>query len=532
MSIDRLKEEIVSLYRQQLQFLNTAAVESCLGVVIDGACARVRISSNRRFGDIIASAFERQNTEIGDGFEAVRGAAYTSAALENHLPCYRETIIPIGIHHHRRNEQGDLENAWKMLVEGTTIRAGSKYISSMPVEGLQIKHGEKILKLTLRRPSGKEDYIFKQVTAEIPKETIQDEPVKISANLQPGQGFAKVTIDSAREGIFHTLLNWRSMEPCDPPAPPPLAYLPKVSRVIHDEDMWFEAETPLRVAIKALRNNDPDLLQKLRLLRVHINKWPLADSRDEYRGRPAKGDPFLHYGVFPSDGKLEKVQSPGLAYEFVKECEVYFLCRGIQLNIRKSIQRTASWLYLACPSEIVEYVRQNLERNVADTSQVDLHTIGLCFKNPADIKLFFAALERLFQLRRTGINEWLRTSRNIVRFRDYALRPEIVSRSRLENIISGLLRSLENEVRGFNFKRKFDNCVLSSLYLLKRRRYEPDFLASDNNHFKRLDSIFSKLLNIKRNRLSARQFTIVSVTLKFLRQEASYADLQGIMIEV
>ena len=169
---------------------------------------------------------------------------------------------------------------------------------------------------------------------------------------------------------------------------------------------------------------------------------------------------------------------------------------------------------------------------MADTSQVDLHTIGLCFKNPADIKLFFAALERLFQLRRTGINEWLRTSRNIVRFRDYALQPEIVSRSRLENIISGLLRSLENEVRGFNFKRKFDNCVLSSLYLLKRRRYEPDFLTSNNNHFKKLDNIFSKLLNTRKNRLSDRQFTIVSTTLKFLRQEASYADLKGIMIEI
>lgn len=189
-------------------------------------------------------------------------------------------------------------------------------------------------------------------------------------------------------------------------------------------------------------------------------------------------------------------------------------------------------MYLACPSEIIEYVRQNLERNVADTSQVDLHTIGLCFENPTDIKSFFGALERLFHLRSTGINEWLRTSRNIVRFRDHALQPEIVSRNRLDNIISGLLRSLENEVRDTNFERKFDNCILSSLYLLKRRRYEPDFLASDNNHFKRLDSIFSKLLNIWRNRLSARQFTIVSVTLKFLHQEANYDDLKGIMIEV
>ena len=229
MSIDRLKEEMVSSYRQQLQYLDHAAVEQCLGVIIDGSCARVRISENRQFGDIIAEAFEGHNIEISDGFEAVRGAAYTSAALEKGLPCYRETIIPIEIHHHRRNEKGDLENAWKMLIEKTTVRAGYKHKSTTPVKGLQIKQGAKTLKLTLRRPSDKGKYIYRKVSAEIPEETRQDEPVKISANLRPGQGFAKVAIESARVGIFHTLLNWRTMEPCDPPEKPKLAYLPQVS---------------------------------------------------------------------------------------------------------------------------------------------------------------------------------------------------------------------------------------------------------------------------------------------------------------
>ncbi len=50
-------------------------------------------------------AFEGYNIEMFDGFEAVRGAAYTAAALREDLPCYRETIVPIGIHHHRRNEK-------------------------------------------------------------------------------------------------------------------------------------------------------------------------------------------------------------------------------------------------------------------------------------------------------------------------------------------------------------------------------------------------------------------------------------------
>ena len=93
------------------------------------------------------------------------------------------------------------------------------------------------------------------------------------------------------------------------------------------------------------------------------------------------------------------------------------------------------------------------------------------------------------------------------------------------------MQSLENEVSGSNFKRKFDNCVLSSLYLLKRRRYELDFLSSDSEHYRSLDEIFSTLINRRRNKLYDRQYKIVSITLKFLHQEASYDDLQGIIVE-
>jgi hypothetical protein len=551
MEIDMLKEKIFSLHREQLHYLNNFAAKKCLGVVIDGACARVRITEERQFGDIIASVFESHKIEIGDGFEAVRGAAYTSAALKEGLPCYRETIIPIEIHCHRRNKKGDFENAWKMLIEGTTIKAGSEYKSIMPVEGLQIKQGAKKLELTLRRPSDKDEYIYRKVSAEIQEETREDEPVKISANLRPGQGFAKVTINSVREGIFHTSLNWRTMEPCDSPPPPPLSYLPQISKVTHDEDMWFRAEPALSSAIQALRDDSPDLIDILVQLRNHLNKNPLADSVDEYRGRIPKGDIFRHYGVFPSDGNLNEVQSPGLANEFARECESYF-SRAMFKKKKKAVQQTASWLYLACPPEIIESSRQNLKQHTEATSPVDLHTIGLCWERSTDIESFFVALERLFQVRLQGINNWLRAIRNIVRFRDHALKPEVVSLIRLENIISGLLRSLEDQIKGLvdqygnsqleidfignsrrqnpNLKRIFDNCVLSILYLLKRRRYEPDFMTSGSEHYKRLDDIFSTLIKRRKNALSKRQFEIVSITQKFLNQEASYDDLKKIIM--
>ncbi|MBL0717609.1 MAG: hypothetical protein JJV89_06130 [Desulfosarcina sp.] len=549
-SIDKLKEEMLGSCRQQLQYLDPAAGKQCLGVLIDGACACVPISENRRFGDIIAEAFEDNNIEISDGFEAVRGAAYTAAALRDNLPCYRETIIPIEIHYHSRNKQEDFKNDWKQLIEGTTIEAGTEDKSNKPVDGLQIKQGAKTLKLTLRRPFDKDKYIFRKVEAEIPQETKQDEPVIISANMQPGQGFAKVTIESVREGIFRTLLNWKTMEPCDPPPPPPLAYLPKISRIMHNEDMWLKAKDSLREAIKALKNDTSDLLSKLIQLRNHINKWLFADSVDKNRGN-LNDDAFLYYGVFPSDGNLNEVHDSNLANEFANECKIYFSGQRRPQRRKEAVQRIASWLYLACPPVIIESARQNLKRDMATTSTVNLHTIGLCFKEPSDINSFFVALEQLFHEKSTGINEWLRTIRNIVRFCDYALKPKIVSRNSLENIISGLLRSLESQVKsnqyrngqrrleGFgnspeqqpNLKKIFDNCVLAILYLLKRRRYEPDFLVSDNENYRKLDKIFSMLIKKKKNILSDRQFKIVSITLKFLHREANNTDLIGIMEE-
>ncbi len=75
------------------------------------------------------------------------------------------------------------------------------------------------MNLVLRRSAARNEKVFRKVSAEIPEETQKDESVLISANLKPGQGFAKVTINSERRGVFSTLLNWKTMEDCDEPPP-------------------------------------------------------------------------------------------------------------------------------------------------------------------------------------------------------------------------------------------------------------------------------------------------------------------------
>ena len=529
-SYELFKEELVTLRNQQLKGLPDKAKEQCLGIIIDGACANIHITKNRRLGDFVADAFKPNDVTVNDGFDAVRGAAYTADALENNLPCYRETILPIEIHHHRRDRHGDWKNAYKLLVEGTTVRAGEEYKSKAPVTGLKIKQGEKILNLVLRRLSANNEKVFRKVSAEIPEETQKDESVLISANLRPAQGFAKVIINSERRGVFNTSLNWRTMEECEEPPPPNLSYLPEVSRVIYDSDLWTDAENCLIAAINSLKNDTYDLTEKLDLLRNHINKWPLADYIDDQRGRIPKDDPFLHYGVFPSDGDIDTGMSPQLTKQFIGSCDEYF-AKSINHKKKQKIQWAASWLYLSCPPSILHSSRHNLKLLGEKTGHVDLHTIGLCWDNKSDLTKFFAALEQVFLSGQNAINNWLRASRNIVRFRDHALKPEVVSDQRLENIIKGVYNSLSKEINKRNFERKFDNCILSLLYLLKRRRYDNNFLAPESELAIKIDTTLNDLIKEKRRQLSNRQFTIVLITLKFFRKEASYTDLQGIMVE-
>jgi hypothetical protein len=262
------KNLLLKNYKDQLSKIPDNAQQRCLGVVVDGSCTNIPVAENRSLGEFVLSRFvEGGETSISNGGEAAKGAAITAYALEHNLPAYLETIIPVDIHYHGKNAKGDYENAYKLLVEGKTVRAGKEYKSKEPVRGLKITQGEKKLALTLRRSEAKGTFLFRRVTAEIPKQTTIDEEVKIVAHLKPGQGFARVFVDSVNTGVFSSRLDWRTMEECEEPAPPPLAYLPEVSRVVHDDYMWRESIYYVEDTIRELRDGGANLEGAMRDLR-------------------------------------------------------------------------------------------------------------------------------------------------------------------------------------------------------------------------------------------------------------------------
>src|SRR4029453_14844989 len=87
-------------------------------------------------------------------------------------------------------------------------------------------------------------------------------------------------------GCFAPRLDWRTMEQCDEPKPLPLAYLPEVSRILPDEQMFNGARPALEAALHALQQNSPDARERLRdAITHHLNKWPLAHNVERARGR-------------------------------------------------------------------------------------------------------------------------------------------------------------------------------------------------------------------------------------------------------
>jgi hypothetical protein len=87
------------------------------------------------------------------------------------------------------------------------------------------------------------------------------------------------------------------------------------------------------------------------------------------------------------------------------------------------------------------------------------------------------------------------------------------------------LKILEKQVEAKNFSTIFNNCILTCLYLLKRRRYDKDFLNNESDEYYRIDAILDGLIKKQSRNLNDKQNAIIKTTLKFLRKEASLKDL-------
>ena len=519
---------------QQQERLLGISYQPTLVTLADGAFAHLKWENASLMANHLAGA---EAITMSNGYgAAVRGAALAAAAISHGLPSYRETLLPLDLFVYGRDEYDDPAPQWRPLVDAQTIEAGRLWSTPDSVNGLQIKLGQDKLWLPLRR-SIQGTNMFREVATELMQPTKRDEPVRIDVEVRPGQGFARVRIDSIRPDVFSTRLDWRTMKECAEPQPPPLAYPPGVSRIEPDRLMFANAEPALSAALKALENDSRTANDRLREAIKLLNKWPLAHNVERRRGHQKAKDFMLHYGAIGSEGRLEVLPAPGLARglrNLIGEQFDILVRRGKGRSpLANTLLRAGGWYYLAMPEECYGFLRSQLraatKSNVLILSLVDLHAIGLGFSAPEDLRAFYPLVVDALRHQNARPNNWLRSVRNICRFRNHALHPDIISNQVLTQLIEQLFAVMRHQADTGNFARIFSNCVESIPFLLKRRRYDPDFLAPDSMVARRLIRFLEDIERDHRHSLPNRLQQIPIVTLKFLKQQATATDLEQLL---
>ena len=467
-------------------------------------------------------------------FAAVHGAALAAAAIAHGLPCYREKLLPLDLCVRGTDDYGDPVLQWKPLIDATTVEAGGVWRSPKPISGLKIEKGQARLLLPLRRSLPNQN-VFRRVATELTQPAKRDEAVCVEVEVRPGQGFARVRVESITPGVFSTRLNWRTMEECDEPKPLPLAYIPGVSRILADREMFAQAEPLMRASLHALENNSPDATERLRELIRLLNKWPLAFKVEQRRGRSVAKDFMLHYGVIGSEGRLEALPAPELARNLRNLIGKTF---GELVEVRvpssplgKALLRAGGWFYLAMPEECYNYLRRRIREvkaSGASLSDVELHAIGLAFENVEDLRQFYPLL---VQALRNALppNHWLRAARNICRFRNHALSPDAIEDATVANLVARVYSHMQRQMQNQNFGRILANCLETLPFLLKRRRYDPWFLSPEKEQAAETIRLLQYLQTNHCRRLPQRLQEVPKATINFMRRQATDRDLEALL---
>lgn len=161
---------------------------------------------------------------------------------------------------------------------------------------------------------------------------------------------------------------------------------------------------------------------------------------------------------------------------------------------------------------------------------MDLHAIGLGFATTEELRAFYPLVVKVLRHPDAKPNNWLRALRNICRFRNHALHPDSISNVVLMQLVRELLKTMDVQLSGRTFApRIFWNCLETIPFLLKRRRYDPDFLAPDSETARSMISLLEDVDRGHRSRLPSRLQEFPTSTLNFLFRKATVTDLERLL---
>ena len=498
----------------------------CYGVVVDGSMANFSIGAGKRLGDHIAGKITNSLSDDffvlkGQGELGAKGGARYSWALSNAYPTYYERLLPVSIHTVAKDDRGDAEIKWVPLVADTVVPGGHTYTPEIPIRGFAIAKGASELQLYLKRNSNgiveKEGSVCRSVKAVVGKELQQTEGVELKVSVSPGQGYAQVEVSSLKRGLFNCSLDWETMEEIDEPRLPQLHYQKEIFSIKPSHELWENIQYYWDDVLNKIGlGNQPMLIALQSLLK-------------SYFAKPKSSDSALHsYGVIGSDGSLP-IGVPQLKLDkFAHELEECFQ-KNSNEDVKKSLVRIGGYLYLSMPEEIKQYLKQKSYELPLQLTSYELWAIGRSFSTKDEMGVFYQAFSKKMEDSIERPNNWLSAFRNIVRFRDNALCHSVIDREHLDSIVENIGKMIAIEIQGNNLKEKFKNALISLLFILKRRRYDPDFLSIKDGD-RSAANLYDLLSQAYREHsCNKKDKELIGLLNKFLNMETNQDDIDKVL---
>src|SRR5271165_424444 len=522
----------------------TTSTLPCTAVLVDGAFAGLWMERGSTLEQLAGLGDTHRNPGQP---AAVFGAAMAATAVAHGLPCYRETLLPLDIALRTTDAFGDPYIEWKPLVLAESIEAGRTWKPSTEVTGLSIAEGQRSVVLPIRRPRfgspttdpPRNKFDFRSVATEMTKKAPRAEPVSVRVDVRPGQGFARAWVRSKSPGVFEARLDWKTMASCQEPSRGELAWPPGVCVVQPDKFLFENAQDLMKQALSSLETNQVQpIAEVLGELINHLRQWQLVYLLARRRHQAVAENNQLYAGVIGSGGDLNRLSAPGLARalrqalgdQFSKELRKPEHLRNVRLQDR--LLKSGGWFYTAIPEVCLRHLRLRLREYLdggPHLKAVELVAIGLSFESPDDIGLFFKAFLEFAGDQRVRPNPWLQALRNIVRFRNHALTPEVIDAGALTSIVKQVLTIGRREVSRGNFAKIFANCLETIPFLLKRRRYEQEFLEPTSALALELRRVLQKLDEDYAHQLPVRLREVPAIAVKFIERKATEAHLEKLL---
>lgn len=515
-----MNPEIHFLNALKSGMLKLETTDNCHGLLIHGEWAETlpHLASSLGFKRLSFSG------------TSVNGAAITAQALTKKLPSWKEELDPLDFYYSGLDKFGNPIVAWKTLIANATVDAGQTYAPE-PIKGLGIPPGADKLGLTVRMTD--QGFEYRGINARLEKPLIRESPVLLHVRVSPGQGFAKINVVSQEPGLFEASLDWRHLEKVPAPVTPKLGYIPRSVVIRADIRLWNQAKPHLKAFLSTSQKNR-DFLYATKMAVSIMRKWPKAMEFEQgYGYRNKISDIYLFYSAIGSDGTLPEESTQ-------EDRELWLACQEKALAILRkgdlrftaelqAIRRLMSWGYASCPYDYINDSYQMVR--AGHGKMVYLQVLGNSFNTKDNIRNFWL-LAFLTLPENPTPNAWLMACRNIIRLNEDAL--SCLDDEEAMQLLSILINHVKRAHK-LGRPQVLGNALESVMHLLKRRRYQPDFLAAASEEYQYLENlIVHNLLGNSRSltsvRLARRHKEFLPAFLDLLRSQADESSIASLVM--